>query len=73
VSVAYYLGVIRAMFMSPPELRARAVPAGGSPPRDWPLTTAVVAALVVSVGTLVAADPLIELARDAVASLDFPN
>ncbi len=70
VSVYYYLGVVRAMFMSPRALRV--VPAGGSPPRDLPLTAAVVGCLVVAVGSLFAAGPLIDLARDSVAFLAFP-
>jgi NADH-quinone oxidoreductase subunit N len=73
VSVPYYLGVVKAMFMNPPEVRARAVPAGGSPPRDLPLTAVIAAALVVSIGSLVFADPLIEIASKAVALLPFPN
>ncbi|HEX2045959.1 MAG TPA: NADH-quinone oxidoreductase subunit N [Gaiellaceae bacterium] len=70
VSIYYYLGVVRAMFMHPPELRT--APAGGSPPRDLPLQAAVAAAAVVAVGTLVAADPLVDIARQAVESLRFP-
>ena len=70
VSIYYYAGVIRAMFMQPPELTV--APAGGSPPRDLPLQTAVAAALVVTVGSFVAADPLLDIARDAVAFLRFP-
>jgi NADH-quinone oxidoreductase subunit N len=69
VSIYYYLGVIRAMFMQPPELRV--APAGGSPPRDLPLTAAVAGALVVTIGSFVAADPLLDVARDAAASLPF--
>jgi NADH-quinone oxidoreductase subunit N len=71
VSIYYYLGVVRAMFMQPPELRV--APAGGSPPRDLPLQAAVFAALVVTVGSLVAADPLVDVARDAVDFLRFPR
>jgi NADH-quinone oxidoreductase subunit N len=71
VSIYYYAGVIRAMFMQPPELRV--APAGGSPPRDLPLQATVFAALVITVGTLVAADPLVDIARDAVDFLPFPN
>jgi NADH-quinone oxidoreductase subunit N len=70
VSVYYYLGVVRAMFMSPPALRV--APAGGSPPRDGPLTAAVLGCVAVAVGSLVAAGPLIDLARDSVAFLEFP-
>ena len=71
VSIYYYLRVVGAMFMSAPELRV--APAGGSPPRDAPLATAVVLSLVVAVGSLFAAGPLIDLARDAVAFLEFPS
>jgi NADH-quinone oxidoreductase subunit N len=70
VSIYYYLGVVRAMFMQPSELTV--APAGGSPPRDLPLQAAVVAALVVTVGSFVAADPLLEVAHDAVDVLRFP-
>jgi len=71
ISIYYYLGVIAAMYMRPAE--ARVAPAGGSPPRDLPLATTVFLALIVTVGSLVAADPLIDLMRDAVASLTFPH
>jgi NADH-quinone oxidoreductase subunit N len=71
VSIYYYLGVVRAMFMQPSELRV--APAGGSPPRDLPLQGAVAAALVVTIGTFVFADPLTDIARDAVEFLPFPN
>jgi NADH-quinone oxidoreductase subunit N len=70
VSIYYYAGVIRAMFMQPPELTV--APAGGSPPRDLPLQAAVAAALVVTVGSFVAADPLLDIAHDAVDFLRFP-
>ena len=48
------------------------VPAGGSPPRDGLLVGAVAAAALVAVGSFVAADPLVDVARDAVAFLPFP-
>ncbi|MFN2471379.1 MAG: NADH-quinone oxidoreductase subunit N [Gaiellaceae bacterium] len=68
ISLYYYLGVIRAMFMrSPAELQFAA--AGGSPPREWLLSTTVVAALVITVGTFIAVEPVVDLARDAAASL----
>jgi NADH-quinone oxidoreductase subunit N len=70
VSVYYYAGVIRAMFMQPRELTVAA--AGGSPPPDRLLVAAVAASVVVAVGSFVAADPLLDIARDAVASLSFP-
>jgi NADH-quinone oxidoreductase subunit N len=70
VSIYYYLGVVRAMFMHPPELRV--APAGGSPPRDLPLQATVAATVIVAVGTLVAADPLVDIAKQAVDVLRFP-
>ncbi|HEU4451134.1 MAG TPA: NADH-quinone oxidoreductase subunit N [Gaiellaceae bacterium] len=70
VSIYYYVGVIRAMFMQPRELAV--APAGGSPPPDRLLVAAVAASVVVAVGSLLAADPLIDVARDAVAFLPFP-
>ena len=70
VSIYYYLGVVRAMFMQPPELRT--APAGGSPARDLPLQATVFVALVVTVGSLVVVDPLVDIARDAVEGLPFP-
>jgi NADH-quinone oxidoreductase subunit N len=70
ISVYYYAGVIRAMFMQPRELTVAA--AGGSPPPDRLLVTAVAASVVVAVGSFVFADPLVDIARDAVASLPFP-
>ena len=71
VSIYYYLGIVRAMYMSPPELRV--APAGGSPPRDGPLALALTASLVVTVGSFFAVDPLIDVMRDAVAFLPFPH
>jgi NADH-quinone oxidoreductase subunit N len=67
VSLYYYLGVVRAMYMRRPEL----VLAGGSPPRDRLTHIAVGAALVVSVGSLFAVAPLIDLARNAASALPF--
>ncbi len=69
VSLYYYLGVVRALYMRAPELRTLA--AGGAPPRDAMLHVAVAAALVVTVGSFFAVQPLIELARDAATALPF--
>ena len=70
LSLYYYLGVIRALYMRlGPELRPAAV--GGSPPRETLLHVAVGAALVVTVGSFFAVQPLIELARDAATALPF--
>ena len=66
VSLYYYLGVVRAMyFRSSAELQL--MPAGGSPPREVTLQIGVALALAVTVGTFFAVQPLIDLARDAVA------
>jgi NADH-quinone oxidoreductase subunit N len=70
VSLYYYLGVVRAIYMRPPE-ELRIAPAGGSPPREFFLHVAVGAALAVSVGSLFAVSPLITLARHAASSLPF--
>jgi NADH-quinone oxidoreductase subunit N len=70
VSLYYYLGVIRALYMRiGPELRPAI--AGGSPPGEWTLQTAVAAALAVTVGSFFGVQPLIGLARDAATALPF--
>jgi NADH-quinone oxidoreductase subunit N len=70
VSLAYYLNVVRWMYMrSGAELRL--APAGGSPPYDPALATAVGAAVFVTVGSFFAAQPILDLAADAAASLPF--
>jgi NADH-quinone oxidoreductase subunit N len=71
VSLYYYLGVVRALYMRPSELQVTPVAVGGSPARELPLHVAVGVALVVSVGTLFAVQPLIDLATHAASSLPF--
>jgi NADH-quinone oxidoreductase subunit N len=71
VSLYYYLGVIRAMYMRPWEELQLAPVAGGSPPRDLALQTAVAAALAVTVGTFFAVQPLIDAAKHAASALPF--
>jgi NADH-quinone oxidoreductase subunit N len=66
VSVYYYLGIVRAMYMRGPATLALA---GGSPPRDRFVHIAVGMALVVSVGSLFAVAPLIDLAKHATAAI----
>jgi hypothetical protein len=59
VSLYYYLAVVRAMyFRSPVELQL--MPAGGSPPREVTLQVGVALAVVVTVGSFFAVQPLIE-------------
>ena len=73
VSLYYYLGIVRAMYMRPSAERGLGTPAvaGGSPPREALLHAAVGLALAVSVGSLFAVQPLIDLARHAALSLPF--
>ena len=70
VSLGYYLNVVRWMYMrSGAELRL--APAGGSPPSDPALGVAIGAAVVVTVGSFFAAQPILDAAADAAASLPF--
>jgi NADH-quinone oxidoreductase subunit N len=68
VSLYYYLGVVRAMYM---RSSAELALAGGSPPREMLLQVAVGGALVVSVGSLFFVGPLITLATHAASALPF--
>ncbi|HET6657581.1 MAG TPA: NADH-quinone oxidoreductase subunit N [Gaiellaceae bacterium] len=70
VSIYYYLGVVRAMYFQP---AVRVAPAGGSPPRELALGTSVALAVVVTVGSFIAAQPLLDIATDAVSFLPFPH
>jgi NADH-quinone oxidoreductase subunit N len=68
VSLYYYLAVIRALYMRPSaELQFAA--RGGEPPRDLLLQLGVLACLAVAVGSFFAVQPLIDLAKHAVATL----
>jgi NADH-quinone oxidoreductase subunit N len=69
VSLYYYLGVVRAMYMRPGPGEVRLAPAGGAPPRDRALELAVGASALVVIGSFFLGGPLLELARDAVESL----
>jgi NADH-quinone oxidoreductase subunit N len=68
VSLAYYLNVVRYLYMRAP-VGAPAVAVGGSPPRDPFLATAVAAAVVVTVGSFFVVQPILDLASDAATSL----
>jgi NADH-quinone oxidoreductase subunit N len=71
ISLYYYLAIVRAMYMRPSEeLRVAAV-AGGAPPSETLLQVSVGLALAVSVGSLFAVSPLIDLAEHAAAALPF--
>jgi NADH-quinone oxidoreductase subunit N len=70
VSLAYYLNVVRWIYMrSGAELRL--APAGGSPPRDSALGLAITAAFTVTVGSFFVVQPILDLASDAASSLTF--
>jgi NADH-quinone oxidoreductase subunit N len=70
VSLAYYLNVVRWMYMrSGAELRL--APAGGSPPRDSALSIAIGAAVAVTVGSFFVVEPILDVASDAASSLPF--
>jgi NADH-quinone oxidoreductase subunit N len=71
VSIYYYLGIVRAMYMRPTSARADLVVAGGSPRIDLGLDVAIGAAAVVVVGTFFVVQPLIDLCGKAAASLPF--
>jgi NADH-quinone oxidoreductase subunit N len=74
VSLYYYLGIVRAMYMRPSEeLQVQpggtVAVSGGAPAAERFLHVSVGAALAVSVGSLFAAQPLIDLARHAAKAL----
>ena len=72
ISLYYYLGVVRALYLRPAaEPGLRPVVAGGSPPRDPLLQTAVGLCVAVTVGSFFLVQPLIDLARDAAGGLPF--
>jgi len=70
VSLAYYLNVVRWMYMRSGTELTLAV-AGGSPPRDLALGVAIGAAVVVTVGSFFVVQPILDVASDAAASLPF--
>jgi NADH-quinone oxidoreductase subunit N len=71
VSLYYYFGLVRALYMRAPAGLGLA-PAGGQPPREAALQTAVFACLVVTVASFFAVEPLIKLSRMAAGSLGYP-
>ena len=69
LSLAYYLNIVRALYMRSGEVAPAVVAAGGSPPRELLLEGAVAAGIVVTIGSFFFVQPLVDLARDAAASL----
>jgi len=70
ISIYYYLGVVRALYMRS-GLELQTAPIGGSPPREGLLQASVVACLAVTIGSFFAVQPLIDLAKDAANQLPF--
>jgi NADH-quinone oxidoreductase subunit N len=70
VSLVYYLAVVRALYMRS-SLELQVAPAGGSPPAEQLLGTAVFICVVVTLGTFFAVGPVADLARHATAFLPF--
>jgi NADH-quinone oxidoreductase subunit N len=70
VSAAYYLAVVRSMFLRESS-ELHLAPAGGSPPREWLLQKAVAICVIVTVGSFFFVQPLVDLATKAAAALPF--
>jgi len=70
VSLAYYLNVVRWLYMRTAPT-APLVAVGGSPPRDYALGVAVAASVLVTVGSFFVAQPILDLASDAAGALPF--
>jgi NADH-quinone oxidoreductase subunit N len=70
VSLYYYLGLVRAMFMRRTE-DLQLAPIGGSPPRETLLQTTALVCLAVTVGSFFAVQPLIDLAKHATHALPW--
>jgi NADH-quinone oxidoreductase subunit N len=72
ISLYYYLGVVRALYVRPAALPGmRPVVAGGSPPLDPLLHAGVALCVAVTVGSFFFVQPLIDVAKDAAATLPF--
>ncbi len=71
LSLAYYLNVVRWLYMRTAPADAPLVAVGGSPPRDTALGVAVAATVIVTVGSFFVAQPILDLASDAATSLSF--
>jgi NADH-quinone oxidoreductase subunit N len=68
ISLYYYLGVIRALYMRP-QAELQLAPAGGSPPPERLLQLSVAVCLAVTVGSFFAVQPLIDVAKHAARAL----
>jgi NADH-quinone oxidoreductase subunit N len=71
VSLAYYLSVIRALYMRPSQVVGSVAVAGGSPPCDRALDLTLLVAITVTVGSFFLVQPLVDLATKAADALPF--
>ena len=72
ISLYYYLGIVKAMYMRPGATPGAAVVvAGGSPPRDSALGLALAAAVAITVASFFFVQPIADLATDAAGSLPW--
>ncbi len=71
VSLYYYFGLVRAVYMRAPGGVSLA-PAGGQPPRELALQAAVLGCVAVTVASFVFVEPLIRICRMAADSLIYP-
>jgi NADH-quinone oxidoreductase subunit N len=69
LSLYYYLGVVRALYMRGPSVTAASVAAGASPPTVYPIQAAVLVSLAVTVGSFFFAGPIADAARKAAEQL----
>jgi NADH-quinone oxidoreductase subunit N len=72
VSIAYYLGIVRAMYMRPDtaiEPSGGVAVSGGAPPSDPALGAALTVAIGVVIGSFVFVQPLVDRAAEAIAQL----
>jgi len=70
VSIAYYMGIVRSMYMRADSADGTTpIAIGGSPLVDRALDLALLAAIAVVVGSFFAVEPLFDLAADAISQL----
>ena len=71
VSLWYYLGIVRQLFLRSSAGAAGSTGTPSAPPRDALLQIAVVACVAITVASFFAVQPLIDLAKHAAGSLPF--
>lgn len=71
VSLWYYLGIVRQLFLRSSAGAAGSTGTPSAPPRDALLQIAVVACVAITIASFFAVQPLIDLAKHAAGSLPF--